>query len=107
MISVVDNASENSCALEILTALTSIGPEAHDMLYYTVLKLAGRLSMWARRNEKAIGIIWQVLGTAIKVKKSCYIVVVCWWCCCCRCLLFVWCCLLFAVCCLVLVFSGV
>eukprot|EP00040_Diaphanoeca_grandis_P020724 m.110207 g.110207 ORF g.110207 m.110207 type:complete len:978 (+) comp28020_c0_seq1:258-3191(+) len=75
MVPVVEKATDSSVAMEVLEALTGIGPEAHPMLYHTVLKLAGRLSIWAKGQTKAIGLIWGILTKAIKAKQHMQITV--------------------------------
>jgi len=69
MLPLVETVTNNSVAMEVLEALTGIGPESHPMLYHTVLKLSGQLSRWARGNAKAIKLIWDILGKAITARK--------------------------------------
>ena len=59
---------DSSVAPQLLAALSGIGPEAHDQLYYTALKLTGNLSAWARERPEAVGAIWALLMKAIEVQ---------------------------------------
>ena len=61
--------ADSVIAPQLLTALAGIGPETHDQLYYTALKVTGSLSAWAANHPEKVPEIWGLLIQAIQARK--------------------------------------